>query len=230
MMFKTFKIKIMKTSVFIIAGILIAAIATAQNQELKENKVTPPSYKGEAPISINEYLQKRIEFPAAELKWGRQGTVVIGFAVTPEGKLKNIEVINSVSNSIDMEVIRVLKSTDGMWTPGIINGEPAAMSNEISVVFKLYPEDNFIELAKKYMRKGNEALFVKNKPDKALKYFSRGITLLPNDENLLAIRGLCKYKLGDENGANSDWDRSKMLAKRHGTIIEIESLANIQDE
>ena len=43
------------------------------------------------------------------------------------------------------------------------------------------------------------------------------------------MRGLCKYKLGDETGANRDWDRSKLLAKRNGTSAEIENLAKIPD-
>jgi TonB family protein len=219
----------MKTSVFILAGMLIAAIATAQNQELKEIEVTPPTFKSEVPNTINEYVQKRVEYPQSDIKWKTQGTVVVGFLVTPEGELKNIQVINSVSNAIDNEVIRVLKSTDGKWTPGIINGEAVAMQKEISVVFKLNPQVDFIELASKHMQKGNQALFIKGQPEKALKHFNQGINFLPNNETLLAVRGLCKYKLGDETGANRDWDRSKLLVKMNGTDAEIENLAKIPE-
>ena len=207
----------------------MATIATGQNLELKEIEVTPPAFKGEFPNSVNEYLQSRVEYPAEELKWEKQGTVVAGFVVTTEGKLINIHIINSISQAIDMEVIRALKSTNRMWTPGIINGEAVEMPNEVSVVFKLNPQVNFIELAKKHMQTGNQALFVKDQPEKALKHFNRGINLLPNDETLLAVRGLCKYKLGDETGAHRDWDRSKLLAKRNGTSAEIENLAKIPD-
>jgi hypothetical protein len=207
---------IMKTSVFFLAGMLIAAIVTGQNEELKEIEVFPPAFKGEVPNSFNAYIKRRVEYPVTELKWGVQGTVVVGFMVTPERELKNIEVINSVSYAIDNEVIRVLKSTSGMWTPGIINGKTVAMPVEISVVFKLYPQDNFTEIAKKYLDKGNQALFLKNQPKKAMKHFNRGINFLPNDETLLAMRGLCKYKMGDEVGANRDWERTKVLAQRNG--------------
>lgn len=207
----------------------MAAIATSQNRELKEIEVTPPTFTSEVPNTINEYVQKRVEYPQSEIKLRIQGTVVVGFLVTPEGKLKNIEIINSVSYAIDNEVIRALKSTDGKWTPGVINGEAVAMSNEVSVVFQLNPRVNFIEIAKEHMQKGNQALFVKDQPEKALKHFNRGINFLPNNETLLAMRGYCKYKLGDETGANRDWDRSKMLAKRNGTSAEIENLARIPD-
>jgi tetratricopeptide (TPR) repeat protein len=103
-----------------------------------------------------------------------------------------------------------------MWIPGIINGKTVAMPGEISVVFKINTKDNFTEIAKKYMNKGNHALFVKNQPEKALKFFNQGINYLPNNETLLAVRGLCRYRLGDEAGANRDWERTKVLAQRNG--------------
>ncbi len=219
----------MKRSVFILAGMLIAAIATGQNQELKKHKVTPPVFKGEVPNSINAYVQKRAEYPATELKQRRQGTVVAGFVITPTGELINIEIINSVSDAIDNEVIQLLKTTNGRWTPGYLNGEAVAMPIEVAVVFKLFPDDNFTRIAKNYFQKGIKALFVSNKPEKALKYLNRGINFLPNDETLLAVRGLCKFKLGDETGANRDWERSKFLANKNGTSTEIDMLARIPD-
>ncbi|MEN8118316.1 MAG: hypothetical protein ABFS16_15120, partial [Bacteroidota bacterium] len=42
---------------------------------------------------------------------------------------------------------------------------------------------------------------------KALKHFNHGIRYCPNDKALLYIRGLCRYELGDENGARKDWNR-----------------------
>jgi TonB family protein len=218
----------MKTRVFILASMLMSFIAFGQNLELKEIEVTPPVFKSEVPNTIVEYLQKRVVYPQSEIKWRTQGTVVIEFTVTPEGKLKNYEIIHSVSNEIDNEVIRVLKSTEGMWLPGMINGEIGAMQKEVTVEFKLNPHVDFIEDAKKYLQKGNLALFIKGQPEKALKYFNMGINLLPNDETLLAVRGLCKYKMGDETGATRDWDRSVLIAKRNGTSDYIENMLKIQ--
>lgn len=217
----------MKTSVFFLAGMLIATIVTGQNEELKEIEVTPPAFKGEVSNALNAYIQKKVEYPATELKWGVQGTVVVGFMVTPERELKNIQVIHGVSYAIDNEVIRVLKSTSGKWTPGKMNGEIVAMPNEVSVVFKLNPKDNFREIAKKYMNKGNHALFVKNQPEKALKFFNQGINYLPNNETLLAVRGLCRYRLGDEAGANRDWERTKVLANKKNSEIDFNYLTEL---
>jgi hypothetical protein len=59
-----------------------------------------------------------------------------------------------------------------------------------------------------------------------LKYFNKGITLLPNEETLLAVRGLCKYEIGDNEGAKLDWNRLKILADKNAAKSLIESAVN----
>lgn len=217
----------MKTSVIFFAIMLTAVIAFGQEQKLNEIKVTAPQFQSEFFHSANDFLEHSVEFPAKSKNAGLQGTEVIQFTVTTEGQITDFMVINSVSPEIDLEVIRILEVTSGKWTPGTVNGEPVAMTKEVSVDFKNNPATNFTELANNHLQKGNQALFVKNQPEKALKHFNRGINFLPNDETLLAVRGLCKYNLGDENGAKHDWDRLKVLAERNGTSTEIENLAII---
>jgi tetratricopeptide (TPR) repeat protein len=228
-MSNTLKISVMKTSVIFFSMLLTASVAFGQEQKLNEIKVTAPQFRNEIFHSANDFLEHSVEFPAKSKNAGLQGTEVIQFTVTTEGQVTDFMVINSVSTEIDLEVIRILEVTNGKWTPGTVNGEPVAMTKEVSVVFKNNPATNFAELANKHLQKGNQALFVKNQPEKALKYFNRGITLLPNDETLLVVRGLCKYKLGDETGASRDWDRFKVLAERNGTTTEIENLAIIPE-
>ncbi|HSO87718.1 MAG TPA: energy transducer TonB [Draconibacterium sp.] len=223
----------MKTNLFFAAGMLIAAIATGQNKELTAIEVTPPSFKSEVPKSISDFLQKNVEYPPEASVWKHQGTEVVQFVITPEGKLTDFTVINSVSPDIDKEVIRVLELTSGSWMPGTINGEPASMETEVSMVFMLNPKDDFVEIAKCNMKKGNELLFVKDNPKRALKYFDWAMNYLPHNETIHAIRGLCKYRLGDENGAESDWQRANLLAERNGKDFDFKNLAvnsnNLED-
>lgn len=215
----------MKTNFFLAAGMLIAAIATGQNKELTAIDVTPPVFKSESPKSINDFLQKNVEYPAEAYLWKQQGTEVVQFVITPEGKITDFTVINSVSKEIDKEIIRVLQLTSGSWEPGTINGEPVSMESEVSMVFMLHQNVDFVEMAKENMRKGNEMLFLKDQPKKALRYFDWALNYLPGDETIHAIRGLCKYRLGDENGANRDWDRANLLAERNGKYIDFENMA-----
>jgi TonB family protein len=215
----------MRTNFFLAAGMLIAAIATGQNQELIAIDVTPPFFKNEVPKSINEFLQKHVEYPAEADNWKLQGTEVVQFVITPEGKLTNFTVINSVSSEIDKEVIRVLELTSGNWIPGTINGKPVSMETEVSMAFMRNSNDDFVEMAKWNMNKGNELLFLKNQPKKALKFFDYAINFLPGNETIHGIRGLCKNQMGDEKGASRDWDRANILAERNGKTFDFKNLA-----
>ena len=167
--------------------------------------------------SIENYLAENANYPEVDKHQFNQGTVVVRFIVTPMGEVSDIEIINSVSEEIDNEVIHTLISTNGMWKPGNNNGDPVAMEKEVSVVFRL--EDSkysFNDLGKKYFSQGAEILFMKQSPKKALRYFDKGITLLPNETGLLALRGLSRFELGDKDGALRDWTRIKNLGGQQG--------------
>lgn len=197
----------MKKSVVLLAGLLIAVISIAQNQKMDAIHVTPPTFRCELFKSINDLLTNGVQYPAESKNAGLQGTEVIRFTVTVDGKLSDFHVVNSVSAEIDQEVIRVLQVSNGKWTPGMVNGNRVDMGKEVFVVFKLKPSENFVAQAKSCLEKANEMLFVKNNPEKAMKYYNRGITLLPDEKTLLSMRALCNYKLGNEVEASSDWER-----------------------
>jgi hypothetical protein len=141
---------------------------------------------------------------------------VVQFTVTPEGKVRDFKIINSVSRDIDAEMIRVLQTTDGMWKPGYNNNEPIAMTREVSMMFyQEKPEkpvtEIFTELATASYAKGNNALFEKHNARKALRCFDDGMTYLPYDKSLLLMRGICRYEIGDREGAIEDWNRMSNL-------------------
>jgi len=205
---------------------LAAAFAFAQNQDLQEIKVTAPQFRSEFYQNLNDFLLSGIEYPIESIKTGNEGTEVIQFVITPMGNITDIRVINSISEIIDLEMIRILEITAGMWIPGTANGEPVAMEKEISVVFKISQKSDFVTKAKCYLVLGNKMLFINNKPEKALKYFDKGITLLPNEETLLAVRGLCKYEMGDFEGAKNDWNRLKIPEEKNDTEFLIETSVN----
>jgi TonB family protein len=204
---------------------LIAAFSFGQNQkpdfniELEETKVIPPKFcandkfiQGETFETIDEFMSKNVVYPTQSSTCRVQGTELVKFTVNPSGELTNFVVLNSVCKKMDEEVIKVLKLTNGMWQPGFANGYPNAMEKEVSVAFVLHPSNDFVKMAKSYMKQGNKMLFEKNNPKKALKYYDAGINLLPNNETLLAVRGLCKYELGDDTGASRDWERISSLS------------------
>jgi len=212
----------MKTRMIFVVCMILSVIT--MGQVTKEGAtITPPKFTGikgtvadmkeEKSPSIDEFVRTHVIYPEDAMDHFAMGTEVIAFSVTPEGKVANIKVINSVHPSIDEEVINVLKMTDGMWKSGFVNDEAITMDKEISIVFRFNERsasDN-LNLAKHYYTKACESLLLKQKPKQALKAFNNGVVLMPNDKSLLVLRGLTKYELGDKEGALNDWTRVKNL-------------------
>jgi hypothetical protein len=213
----------MKKNLIIALNMLFAVFAFGQNQNLKEIEVTAPQFTGlknaietqnkSANVTIKTYLKENVGFPADAVTCKAEGTEVIQFTVTAEGNVADFKIINSVCSEIDNEITRVLKKTNGMWLPGSNNGKPVEMTQEVSMIFCVDKKTSesitemFSEKATNYFSSGTVALFVKKNPQKALKFYNYGINYLPYNENLLLMRGICRYELGDKAGAQEDWHR-----------------------
>lgn len=213
----------MKKNVIIATIMLLAVFAFGQNQNLKEIEVTAPQFTGIknstdyqtkcANVSIKTYLKENVGFPADAAACRVEGTEVVQFTVTAEGNVADFKIINSVCTEIDNEITHVLKKTNGMWLPGDNNGKPVEMTQEVSMVFCMDKmtsnsiTEMFSEKATNYFSSGTVALFEKKNPKKALKFYNYGINYLPYNQNLLLMRGICRYELGDKAGAHQDWNR-----------------------
>jgi tetratricopeptide (TPR) repeat protein len=219
--------KAMKTILLIAMCLAFFAVVQGQEREINpgQSDITPPEFHGknfemftqDKPCaSLNDYLRGCACYPDESIKRRVEGTEVVEFVVTPEGKLTAFYVINSLSPEIDAHVISLLEKTSGMWSPCRIDNKVVPMRSEVSIVFKWNEFEelkaaDFPEKAKIHFDKGSRQLLVLRKPEKAIKHFNAGIRYLPKDESLLMIRGICRYELGDENGALNDWERMKAL-------------------
>jgi TonB family protein len=228
----------MKREVIFLLCMMITIFAFGQeekqglqvNVDVDEVKVTPPTFtgiensvtmrQGEKTASIEDYLMKNINYPEEAVRQFARGTEVVQFIVTPAGQVTDFNVINSVSPQIDEEIIRVLKTTNGMWIPGHNNENHVAMEKEVSIVFKISgfksKDEDFNAMAQEYSTQGSTLLLMKDNPKKALKAFDKGILLRPNDKCLLLTRGLARYEVGDKEGAKRDWTRLKELGNDLG--------------
>ncbi|MFV0592863.1 MAG: energy transducer TonB [Draconibacterium sp.] len=225
----------MKTVFILLIILSFAFFGFAQNQPDVTNKterdletviVSPPEFTGvkdymnythNGPSRIKAYVASNINYPQESIRCGQQGTEVVKFTVTAEGEVENIRIINHVCPEIDSEMTRVLKSTNGMWKPGLRDEQPSNMEYEMYLTFSL--ENNvedakaiFIELTKKYFVAGSRNLYLKHKARKAEKQFDQAITLWPYDSNLLLMRGICRLERGNIEGARSDWERFEELS------------------
>ena len=217
----------MKTILIFATSMLIAAFTFAQNRDVEEVRVTAPQFTGivnatlsqteSANLLIRNYLKENVVYPEKAQECRLEGTEVVQFTVTAEGNVADFKIINSVCTLIDEEIIGVLRGTDGMWLPGYNNGNPVDMTKEVSMVFCLDNGTNkptheiFTEKATSYFSNGNKNLYEKHNVKKAMKFYSSGINYLPYDQSLFLMRGMCRYELGDKEGAIEDWTRMTNL-------------------
>ena len=206
--------------------ITIGTLGQDQRALVNEIEVSPPAFIGvdnAAAIlqgkteSIYVYLANNIVYPYVAGKNCCQGTEVIQFTILRNGNVADIEIVNSISEAIDKEVVRVLESTNGMWRPGSNNGNAVAMRKEVSVVFAIGETENLAKgkdfkfLVKRHFKKGGTKLLVDRNPQKAIRQYNKVVLYSPKDKGGLLMRGLCRYEMGDIAGAQNDWRRVKEL-------------------
>lgn len=216
----------MKKNLFFALIMLTAGFAFGQKQNVTEVEVTAPQFTGIENVlnvqalpgySLRNYLMENISYPEKATKCFIEGTEVVQFTVTAGGNVTDFKIINSVCPDIDNEIIVALKNTNGQWLPGYNNGKPVDMTKEVSLAFILNNESGkttheiFTKKAENSFGAGNKNLFEKQNPKKAMKNFSAGLNYLPYDKSLLLMRGICRYEIGDTEGAKQDWNRMTSL-------------------
>ena len=184
---------------------------------LGKMEVSPPRFAGienavtfleeEQCQSFVDYVAENFQYPDFRNSKICEGTEVVQFVVSPAGEIVDFKVINSLAPEIDAEIIRVLKSTSGMWLPGTSDEKRVSMSREISLAINCNGDRDFEKIARSNFERAHKLWFTRNKPEKALRHYNKGIRYRPYDESLLFMRGLCKFELGDKEGAREDWCR-----------------------
>ena len=92
-------------------------------------------FKGGYP-GWNDYLRKNIHYPDRAIANRIQGTIIILFIVTKEGKVKEATVDQSVEYSLDNEALRIIQSSPD-WIPAVQNGVPVTSYKKQPVIFKI---------------------------------------------------------------------------------------------
>ena len=211
----------MKKTLLLIICLTGALVAFGQEQKshrLPEAVISPPELikmHGQSSY-LNDYLKANINYNENNFLWNEEGVEVVQFVVTANGEIADLTVINSVSPGIDAEVMRVLNSTSGFWKPVMEEGKAVPCKKEVSIAFTSIedgtdPSVKFLQKATEQFRAGNKWFFEKNKSKRALNFYDKAVCYLPHDKSILLTRGICKYQLGDKEGARKDWSRIRDL-------------------
>jgi len=94
-----------------------------------------PQYKnGEA--DLMQFIGENLRYTNAAREQGHQGTVIVRFVVKSDGSLSDYEVIRSVHETCDDEVLRVLDLMKP-WQPDMQDGKPVNVRFTLPVKFRL---------------------------------------------------------------------------------------------
>ena len=111
--------------------------ATAQTSKQRPFDVVEhmPEYPGGA-SALFEFLAKNVKYPAAAVKAGTQGRVLVTFIVEQDGSVGEPTVTKSVSPELDAEAVRVISAMP-KWKAGTQNGKPVRVKFTVPINFAL---------------------------------------------------------------------------------------------
>ena len=94
-----------------------------------------PEFQGGAK-KLTTFLSASTKYPGKSYRQSEIGTVTVQFIVMEDGTINGVEVLKSVSPSLDEESIRVVKSMPP-WTPGTTNGKKVRVLLEVPFQYSL---------------------------------------------------------------------------------------------
>lgn len=94
------------------------------------DKIPKPGY------DIQEYINNNLVYPAKAKEYFIQGKVVVKFIVRANGSIDSPIVVKGVSEDLDLEAIRIVKSMP-QWNPGEKDGQKVDVYFSLPITFLL---------------------------------------------------------------------------------------------
>lgn len=102
---------------------------------IESKKMMVPSFKG-GDEALAEYMEENLNYPELAKRQGVEGTVILKYTITKTGEIRDIEVVQSVSEEIDKEAIRLVSKMPA-WTPAVKSGKVSEIKYQLPVTFQL---------------------------------------------------------------------------------------------
>ena len=94
-----------------------------------------PLFPGGDAAMIN-YIKENVIYPPIAKEKGIQGKVLVRFSVTEKGEVNRVSILEGVSEEINNEAIRVIKTLPE-FTPGKKDGKPVSVWYTVPISFTL---------------------------------------------------------------------------------------------
>ena len=117
-----------------------------QEIEIKEEEViddqpfliveTMPKFQGGDLNTFRKWVQENVKFPTIALENGISGRVTLTFVIEKDGRLTNIQVLQTPDRSLSEEAVRVLNKSP-KWTPGKQRNQVVRVKYTLPVEFRM---------------------------------------------------------------------------------------------
>ena len=97
---------------------------------------TMHSFQGGDLNTFRTWVQQNVRFPQIALENGIQGRVVLSFVIEKDGRLTNIQVLQTPDRSLSEEAVRVL-SKSPKWSPGKQRNQVVRVKYTLPVDFRV---------------------------------------------------------------------------------------------
>lgn len=97
---------------------------------------TMPSFQGGDLNAFRNWVQSKVRYPAIAQENGISGRVVLTFVIEKDGRLTNIQVLQTPDRSLSEEAIRVLQQSP-KWSPGKQRNQPVRVKYTLPVDFRI---------------------------------------------------------------------------------------------
>lgn len=219
-------------------GIIILIICVSISESWASNSPVDtldhfPSYrvKGGKP-AFYDSVGKAIVYPFSAIQSKIVGTAVVSFILTPEGKITDYQIINSLSKDIDYELIKAFKGAEEIWLADpaedknyilyvpvifllnktkfpLTSHEAGFMMEEIKIeasVFDVGKANDYDNHVKKAFRAYEHRNY-----RRAIRHLNELIERNPFSQELYKLRGFSYYKLKKYEEACQDYQKIKVL-------------------
>ncbi len=204
---------------FLVALLSVVAVSNAQVKNEAEISAGGATYNMEIddifvyankkPVTFEDFVKENLEYPESMIKNKIEGEALIQFVIQPNGEITDIEVINSLCEDCDRELVALMKSTSGMWRPAEVDGKYAPVEKEVSIVFDLKDVSSGQYAIRKF-NKGVEK-YNEGKVKQAIRLYDEAMKYMPNHAGLVYMRGCANYEEGNLEAAMNDFKRVKRL-------------------
>lgn len=120
---------------------IVEIIPPAREEDFADDTIfitaeTMPSFQSGDLDTFRTWVMQNVKFPQIALENNIQGRVVLSFVIDKDGRLTNIEVLQSPDRSLSEEAIRVLNKSP-KWSPGKQRNQTVRVKYTLPVDFRV---------------------------------------------------------------------------------------------